>query len=149
MSYSCFLQKEHPPTSEEVSAALGRCLPLWEELLHFIDVTYQLQGEWSYFGGIYGWSLRFKKSARAVLSAYPSHDGFYSLIILSQPLANSALALPLSEPLKDLISATRQYTEGRWLFIYVDTPETLAEVEELIRLKTPPRLKKAGGRRLS
>jgi hypothetical protein len=57
MSIGYFADKNHPPSAEELAAALGSKRALWEALVQFIAESYQLAVEPSYGGKNYGWNL--------------------------------------------------------------------------------------------
>jgi hypothetical protein len=138
MSVGYFLDKTHPPSSEELKAALGPAFPLWEELVQFIAQTYQVAVDFSYGGKSYGWNLWYRKSGKALISLYPQKDGFIAQVVLGKAEVEKAMALPLGEKVQRLLRDTPQLHDGKWLFIPASGPVDVEDIHQLLLIKRRP-----------
>jgi hypothetical protein len=144
MPIGFFLDKTHPPTTEEMSGALGPVYPLWQRLLAFIADTYQMPGELSFGGKNYGWNLWYRKSGNSLVTLYPQQGRLIAQIVLGKAEVEKALALTLGEHVGKVLRDTPQLHDGRWLFIPVTTEIDVHDVEQLLLVKKRP-VKRSGG----
>jgi len=138
MSVGYFLDKTHPPTHQELNATLGLAFPLWEELVQFIALTYQLSVDFSYGGKTYGWNLWYRKSGKALISLYPQKGGFVAQVVLGKTEVEKAMALPLGEKVDRLLRDTPQLHDGKWLFIPASDPVDVEDIRQLLLIKKRP-----------
>jgi hypothetical protein len=138
MPIGTFLDKEKPPTPEELLAALGSAYPLWDRLLRFIETNYQIPGELSYGGKKYGWNLWYRKSGKTLTTLYPQQDGFVTQVVLGREQAEKTATLELGEKVRRLVNDTPQLHDGTWLFIPVTEETDVLDVERLLLLKRRP-----------
>ena len=142
MSVGCFIEKDHPPSEEELRAALGIQYVLWEQLQQFILDTYQLPGEISFGGKKYGWNLWYRKSGKSLVSLYPQQDYLVAQVVLGKDQVEQVLQLELGEDVGRLLRETPQLHDGCWLFIPVRSSQDAADVQRLLLVKKrPPRHK--------
>jgi Protein of unknown function (DUF3788) len=138
MPIGTFLDKEKPPTPEDLQAALGSVYPLWDRLLRFIETNYQIPGVLSYGGKKYGWNLWYRKSGKTLTTLYPQQDGFVAQVVLGREQAEKTAALELGEKVRRLVTETPQLHDGTWLFIPVTEETDVLDVERLLLLKRRP-----------
>ena len=138
MAIGTFTDKEHRPTEEEVLAAVGSTRPWWEKLPRFIADNYRIKEDFAFYGKNYGWALRFRKGGKALLSLYPGQDSFTVQIILGQTESEKALSLDIGSKVRKTIEDARQFAEGRWLFMKVESEQDLADVKHLLMVKSQP-----------
>jgi len=93
-----------------------------------------------FYGKNYGWAVRFRSRGKALLSIYPWHEGFTAQIILSQEQAEKAMGLDLGKNARKVLSKARQFPEGRWLFIRVESEKDIRDVKRLLMIKSEPDL---------
>ena len=144
MSIGCFLDKDHPPSAEEVRSALGAQYPLWEQLQQFMLDTYQMTVELSFGGKKYGWNLWYRKSGKSLVSLYPQQGYLVAQVVLGNEQAEQALQLELGENVKHVLEITPQLHDGRWLFIPVCAGQDANDVQQLLLVKKRPARRKAG-----
>ena len=138
MSVGCFLDKNHPPSAEDLKEALGASFPLWEELLQFLEDTYQMRVEFSYGGKNYGWNLWYRPSGKSLVSLYPQEKSFVAQVVLGKDQVEKALELSLGETVKITVRETPQFHDGKWLFIPITTETDVQDVEQLLLVKKRP-----------
>lgn len=139
MSVGLFVEKDHPPSSQEMLRALGPAGSLWEKLVQFITDNYQIPGEFSFGGKKYGWNLWVRKSGKTLTSLYPHQDHFIAQVVLGKDQAEQALQLDLGQNVRQVLEGAPQLHDGRWLFIPVHSEEDEQDVEQLLRIKKRPR----------
>ena len=138
MSVGCFLDKNHPPSAEDLKEAFGASFPLWEELLQFLEDTYQMRVEFSYGGKNYGWNLWYRPSGKSLVSLYPQEKSFVAQVVLGKDQVEKALELSLGETVKITVRETPQFHDGKWLFIPITTETDVQDVEQLLLVKKRP-----------
>lgn len=142
MSIGLFIDKDHPPSDEELRETMSTSYALWENLRAFILETYDLPGEMSFGGKKYGWNLWVRKSGKSLVSLYPQDGYLVAQIVLGREQAEQALQLELGENVGGVLRSATQLHDGRWLFIPVRTEQDAADVQALLLVKKrPPRRK--------
>lgn len=139
MSKSCFTERAHPPTMEEVYAALGPRRKAWDELSQYMADYYQARGELIFGGLNYGWALRFRKGGKPLLALFPGEKGFIANVVVGRSLLKKAHVLELGENARRVLESAKRFHEGCWLYIKVRTKQDLRDIQQLIALKFPPR----------
>lgn len=143
MSIGFFVDKDHPPSEEELRAALGQQYPLWEQLQQFILDTYHMPGEMSFGGKKYGWNLWYRKSGKSLVSLYPQQEHLVAQVVLGKVQVEQALQLELGEHVGRILRETPQLHDGRWLFIPVRSTQDAVDVQQLLLVKKRPTRRKA------
>lgn len=138
MSIGCFCDKTHPPSTEELRSALGPALPLWLELVQFIETNYQMSGELSYGGKNYGWNLWYRKSGKSLVTLYPQENCFVAQVVLGSKQVEAALELELGEVVGRMVKEVPLLHDGKWLFIPVNSEQEVRDVERLLLVKKRP-----------
>lgn len=136
MSNSCFADKQHTPTEDEIRAAIGPLLPLWDALVTHIRATYVCDEGWKcLYGKSYGWGLRFRGKGQLLANLYPAEGGFVVQVNLSPEGVEQARALASGTGVPLAIERAHPYPEGRWLFIPVATVDDLRDIKALLALR--------------
>jgi hypothetical protein len=135
------------PTPAVVRAIVGPVAPLWEDLVRRVEAM-GARGAFTWEGRKYGWSLKYVRAGRPFVSLTPVRDGFRALVILGRAQVEEVPALPLGPRVRDVFDAARQYPDGRWLLIAVESERDVADVVALLETKLLPtiRARLAGGR---
>jgi hypothetical protein len=144
MPIGAFTDKQHIPSLDEIQASLGLQWNIWQQLSQFISDTYKSTGEFKFYGKSYGWAVRYRKNGKALLSLYPAQSSFTVQIILSEAQIAQAQRSDLTQSTLDAIAAANPYPEGRWLFIPVKSARDLQDVRNMLAIKAPLPVRKAG-----
>jgi hypothetical protein len=142
------LDRSTVPAVDDFLAAVGPDLaPLWSELAAFITQTYAIEPEIRYGGKKNGWFLKFIKGGRPLCDFSPTETGFTVLIVLGKAEADQALACQemLGEHARGVLLGAHAYHDGRWLFIPVQGPADLPDIQRLLLIKRKPPRKKTDG----
>jgi hypothetical protein len=134
MPVGAFVEKQHQPTMREVFASIGSKKRLWEDLEKFVTENFRTKRDFA-FGKNYGWVLRFRKAGKALLSMYPGEGGFTVQIVLAESPAKKAVNLTLGKNARNVLESAHEFSEGRWLFIKVNSRQDLRDIQELLPLK--------------
>jgi len=138
VSIGAFCDKEHQPTIDAMIASVQSKRPLWEALTQFIEENYRVKRDFAFYGKNYGWALRFRSGGRALAALYPGMDNFTVQIIISPAQLEEALQLRLGPKVRDILINARAFTEGRWLFIPVESEKDCRDVRRLLRVRASP-----------
>ena len=111
---------------------------LWEGLTRFIEENYRVKRDFAFYGKNYGWALRFRSRGRALAAFYPGANTFTVQIILDSVRLEEALRLPLGARARAILINAQTFSEGRWLFIPVQSEQDCSDVERLLRLRANP-----------
>jgi len=137
---SILMDKSHEPDAETISRAVGTAGRHWDQLVSWLQEV-GAKGSTTWDGDKYGWSLRYRRAGRPFTTLTPLEDAFASLVVLGREQSVEAGSLELSPSSRRTYEEARQYPDGRWLFLHVSSPEQLADVVQLLRLKLPARVR--------
>jgi hypothetical protein len=134
-----FANRSHKPLLEEIQLALGSIYPLWERLTRFININYQITGEWSTWGPVkLGWGLRFRRKGKALVALYPQKERIVAQVVLGKAQAERALNLKLGKKVSKMLREAPQLRDGRWLSIPILNEADVEDVEQLLLVKMRP-----------
>jgi hypothetical protein len=142
MAYGAFVDKAHPPSAEEIESCLGLQWATWQDLTLFVQDGYKTSSELKYYGKNYGWALRYKKGGKALLSLYPSKDAFTAQIIFTEAEMQQAKTAGIGAGIIRTFEQANPYSEGRWLFIPVNTAADLQDIKKMLEIKLPRKARK-------
>lgn len=138
MTNGAFLDRERPPTRDELAAALGATHALWERLVARMRATYGLEGEPLFDGRDSGWVLRYRRSGKTLLVLLPESGAARALVVVGPSIAEAAAALPLEPEVRAAFDRAHAYPDGRWLRIEVGSEAVADDLLRLVELKSPP-----------
>lgn len=136
MPISCFADKQRQPSDDEIRAAIGPLLPLWDALVAHIRDAYLCDEDLKFlYGKSYGWGLRFRGRGQLLTNLYPAEGGFTVQINLSPEGVEQTRGLAAGPGVPLAIERATPYPEGRWLFIPVVSENDLRDIESLLALR--------------
>ena len=137
MNISIFSDKKHRPTEKEIVEAIDSLLPVWQELIKHIHDNYHIQEDFKFlYGKRYGWALRFRINGKLLTSLYPTQNGFTVQVNLSAAAIEQVRQMNYGKNVQDAIAKAKPYTEGRWLFIPVESKNDITDIQHLIALRS-------------
>src|SRR4051794_36143651 len=90
---NAFIGKPAPPSSSELSAALGKSHALWERLIGELKSNRLIDDqEWHSYSKKAGWSLKFKRGDRVILYMAPLDGSFRASFALGEKALQAARA---------------------------------------------------------
>jgi len=142
MEFSRLLDGDHEPSEEEILAAMGAG-DVWLDLKEYIDQSYDFAPELIFYGKKYGWTIRYRRSGKTLISLFPEHGAFTALIVLGKKEGEKAAGMldKLSPATRKLIGSVKQLHDGKWLWIRVLEPAHGEDVKRLLATKRKPIVK--------
>ena len=136
MPIGLFTDKSQQPTEDEITAALGERLPLWQEFIRFLRERYPSEEDFHFlYGKNHGWALRFRAGTKLLTALYPTAGGFTVQINLPPAAIEQAQGMALGQNVQQAIARAYPYPEGRWLFIPVESAADLDDIRQLLALR--------------
>ena len=136
MDQSIFMNKAIIPDDKDVQVELGETYALWKEIMDFVVLKYpKAAKEWSYPGSKYGWSFRMKDRKRVIIYLLPRERYFIAAFVFGQMAYDLIIESPISDYIKNELSAARVYAEGRGIRIDVKTITALDDIKKLVEIK--------------
>jgi hypothetical protein len=139
MEFARLLDEDHKPSEEEILTTIGAG-DLWLDVKEYIDQSYDFVPEMVFYGKKYGWTIRYRKSGKTLISLFPEHGAFTALIVLGKKEGKKAAEMldELSPATRKLIGSTKQLHDGKWLWIRVLEPAHVEDVKCLLATKRKP-----------
>jgi hypothetical protein len=133
---SVFRDRSRIPTDAELEAALGSSIGLWRSVVAALAREFDpVAEEWSFAGKAHGWSLRVGHRGRAIVYLAPLAGRFRASLALPERAMPAALDAPLPESVGRILSEAPVYPEGRAVRLEVGSPEDVASVLTLARIR--------------
>ena len=126
------------PVDAEFVEAVGPAAPRWRALTSWVTDHYGLAPEPIYFGHDSGWCLRYRRGGRTLLTLIPRDEAFRALVVVGPSAWASAAGADLGPTVRATWDGARPYPDGRWLWLDVADDETVAGIETLVAIKSPP-----------
>lgn len=139
MEFARMLDEDHKPSDRDILDAIGAG-DLWLDLIEYIDQSYDFLPELVFYGKKYGWTIRYRKSGKTLISLFPEHGAFTALIVFGKKEGEKVAAMldELSSSTCDLIGGAKQLHDGKWLWIRVLKPAHVEDVKRLLGAKRKP-----------
>ena len=114
----------------------GPAVDKWLRLEAFALDTYGVIGEPVFEG--HAWSLRFRRGGKTLFTLMSNEAGFRALVVVGPSAWELASAARLSAYTREKWETARPYADGRWIWLTVTDDAVVADIETLVRLKSPP-----------
>jgi hypothetical protein len=139
MEFARMLNEDHQPNEDEILAAIGAG-NLWLDLKEYISQSYDFVPEKVFYGKKYGWTIRYRKSGKTLISLFPEQGAFTALVVLGKKEGVKVAEIldELSSATRDLIGSAKQLHDGKWLWIRVLEPPHVEDVKRLLAAKRKP-----------
>jgi len=136
------LDSERQPTDGEILTTIGQ-EDLWLDLKQYLEAYYDFLPELIFYGKKYGWTIRYRKSGKTLISLFPEQGAFTALIVLGKKEAEKVAEMMavFSPTMQDLLGSTEQLHDGKWLWLRVLEPSHVEDVKQLLAAKRKPVLK--------
>lgn len=141
MPHERLFDKEKKPTDRSILEALGKSTLLWTELRAYLKSAYDIPPELDFGGKKYGWSIRYRKSGKTLVTLFPEHASFTVLVVLGKKevAAIQAGGESLSRNVQDCFDGATQRHDGRWLWIRPTCKSDIESIKVLLATKRRPR----------
>jgi len=142
VSIGALVDKQHQPTISAMLVSVRSKRPLWAPLTQFIEENYRIKRDFAFYGKNYGWALRFRNGGRVLAAFYLGTGSFTVQISIGEAQPEEALQLRLCAKMRGILRNARAFTEGRWLFIPVESDQDCRDVEHLLIVRASSLKKK-------
>ncbi|MFW9845801.1 MAG: DUF3788 domain-containing protein [Candidatus Thorarchaeota archaeon] len=136
--------KDVEPTDKELLEFIGnRASKNWTGVQVFLEENYDFTPELKDYGKKYGWAIRYRKSGKTLTTLYPEKGGFTIQIVLGKKEVENfeGIRKDVSPEIVDLFESTKQFHDGRWLWIRQPEMGSIDDIKKLIMLKRKPKKK--------
>jgi len=135
---------ENIPTEEELKYLMGdNIFRNWSLINKFIEKNYEMDILWNKGGKTGAYELKYRKSSKTLCALYPKERGLCILIIFGKAerdkFENSREEF--SEYINSFYDNTKQYHDGKWLYIDRVDDEIAKDIEQLLLIKKRPNKK--------
>lgn len=130
------------PNKVQLEALLGKtAMEAWDELVEFIESHYDFEPVWD-DGGKYGvWELKYRRSGRTLCALYAKEGTFTALVIFGKAEREKfeLSSEKFTSDIVEIYANTRQYHDGKWLWINVFDMSLIEDIKRLIVIKKKPK----------
>ncbi len=137
---------EKIPTEEELNQLMEEdVFKTWCAINNFIKDNYDMDMLWDNGGKTGVFELKYRKSGKTFCALYPREKGMIALIILGKNEREKfeTSRKDFSEYINNFYDNTRQYHDGKWLYLDVINNTLIADIERLLFIKKKPNKKRA------
>ncbi len=137
---------EKVPTEEELNQLMEEdVFKTWCSINNFIKDNYDMDMLWDNGGKTGVFELKYRKSGKTFCALYPREKGMKVLIILGKNEREKfePSRKDFSEYINNFYDNTRQYHDGKWLYLDVINNTLIADIERLLFIKKKPNRKRA------
>jgi len=137
MLYERLLDKSCTPTNQDILNTIGNKSDLWLNIHQFIEGNYDFNKELAFFSKNYGWTVRYRKSKKTLISCFPEKGAFSALLVLGKAEAEKVneIRTELNESFLSVFDNTEQLRDGRWMWIRILKQEDLDGLIKVIQIK--------------
>ena len=132
---NAFIGRKTPPSETELAYCLGPALPIWNNLLAWLESRGIASGEWRSVSPKYGWGLRPALGKRTIVYLGPCKGCFRVSLVLGDKAIAAAQASDLPKTLLKEIATAKRYAEGTGVRLLVDSTVDLVPVRKLVEIK--------------
>ena len=139
---SRLLNSEITPDYENIIQFIGnrQVQNTWIDLLTFIDNSFNLDKKILFGGKKYGWAVQYKKSKKTIVTIFPERESFTVLLIFGKSELEKIFDKKeiFSMEIINEIDNTKQYHDGKWVWINYRDNTHINDIKELIKVKRKP-----------
>lgn len=133
---------EEKPSEKEIIKTIGKNIsPFWNEVIKYVKDSYNITPKLIFGGKKYGWCYKFRKSIKTLCTLFPEKNAFTVLITLGRYDIERLEYNSLSDYAKKIFETTKQYHDGRWLWIRILNSKSVNDVKILLAAKRKPLLR--------
>ncbi len=135
MAKGIFTDKNAEPSTTEIENVLGNNVYLWNDLIEYVDSNFKTSRAFKFYGKNLGWALNFKRTGKSFVSLYPADSYVTAQIILKDQLIDKLPTSMKTSKIKKAVNHSTPYSEGRWLFIPVETKKDSEIIKRMLNIK--------------
>ena len=133
---NAFIGRKDRPSATELTAALGKAAPAWEELTARLSSEFGVTDqEGKSYSPKYGWSVKLKLKKRTILYLSPCAGCFRASFILGDRAVKAARESKLSATLMKALDEAPRYPEGTGVRLEVTNARQIPSILKLAQIK--------------
>ena len=112
----------------------------WITLNNFINDNYNLDRKILFQGKNYGWAVQYKKGKKTIITMFPERRSFTVLLIFGKVEIEAIVnkKKDISNSTFDKIEKTKQYHDGKWVWLKYHDNKLIDDIIKLIKIKRKP-----------
>jgi hypothetical protein len=126
------------PTEKEFLTRIGMYAPLWKEFRTWLKDNYPHSPELSVGKEDYDWTIRYRRSGKTLVTLMPEQGGFCVLVVLGRDEVAEAKHMEFSPTVRGVFDSSKQFHDGRWLWIRPKGNNDLDSIKMLLAIKRKP-----------
>lgn len=127
------------PTEKDFLPLIGPKAGLWTELRAWLAENYGgHKPELSVGKKERDWTIRYRRSGKTLVTLMPEEGKFCVLVVLGKDEVEKARQAKLNASVREVFEKSKQYHDGRWLWIRPKTKNDLASMKALLAMKRKP-----------
>jgi hypothetical protein len=133
--------EKREPTEKQYLELLGKKGSLWSELREYLTHYYpQCQPIFTVEGKDASYTIRYRKSGKTLVTLYPAEKDLAVLVVLGKKEIAKVEEFEekLSKRIQEIFRNSKQYHDGRWLWIKPVTRKDLESIKMLLQVKRRP-----------
>ena len=140
MPFQRMLNKDIAPSEDEILSTIGENSGLWIDMRKYVEENYDFSPELVFYGKKHGWTIRYRKSGKTLISLFPEEGAFSILLVLGKKEVDKVDSVieNLSLNVRSIFESTEQLHDGRWLWIRVFSKEDIESAKLILLAKRKP-----------
>ncbi|MCK5154980.1 MAG: DUF3788 family protein, partial [Spirochaetales bacterium] len=138
-AHSRMYNKMLVPTVEDMSSFIENreIITLWEKLHTQINDYYDFNKLLRYAGKNYGWVINYRYRTKSILSIHPERNAFTVLFVFGKKELEEwkKEKRHISNKTNDIIESTKQYHDGKWIWLRILGNEQFNDCLTLLNIK--------------
>jgi hypothetical protein len=134
-------ERQSAPTEKEILALVGAKAASWTDLRTYLATHYDHVPELAVGRKEHDWTFRYRKGGKTLVTLSPEENDFCVLVVLGAEEVRSAEQEKgmLSEGVRRILETSKQYHDGRWLWIRPRNARDLESIKTLLAIKRKPK----------
>lgn len=132
---------EKLPTHSDIESTLGASITaVWNELNEFVVANYSFEPVWDHGGKYAIWELKYRRSGKTLCAFYVKERCLAALVVFGKAEREKfeLMQADFNTEIIDIYQNTRQYHDGKWLWIDVKDMKRVEDIKKLILIKKKP-----------
>ncbi|MBN1999345.1 DUF3788 family protein [candidate division KSB1 bacterium] len=138
--HSRMLNEQMAPDETDITNFINEraMVRAWNNLRVFLKEGYGSDGLVTYGGRKYGWALKYKHGQKTLVTLFPERDSFSVLLVFGKKELEKidVQKADFSGQILHLIERTKQYHDGKWVWIRLKDQQFYTDICNLINLKS-------------
>jgi len=140
--HSRMLNKEIIPNDNIIQLFLGdsNIISVWNNITSFLNNNYNFDSKIIFGGKKYGWAVKYKHGQKTIVTLLPERKSFTGLLVFGKKEVEKIFENKdiFTKQILQLIEETKQYHDGKWIWIRLENHIFENDICNLIKIKKKP-----------